>query len=176
LLPGKLGAVTRAEIYTGEGRQTDNDDDYQPLRRGDSRLYHVVTDIYILSFLPLVGEMLPALNLELKDARGLPVPQERLDDLIVRIDGRELKVWQTVVEYAAAQPLNEDGLPQVDPYYSAAAGRIMAVDAFPVIAWPILALLLVVLLLFILVRLLLRRRRRRKARFARKIEETGAEG
>ena len=75
LLPGKLGAVTRAEIYTGEGRQTDNDADYHPLRRGDSRLYHVVTDVYILSFLPLVGEMLPALNLELKDA-GLPVPQE----------------------------------------------------------------------------------------------------
>lgn len=176
LLPGNLGAVVKAEIYAGEGRQTNNDADYLPLRRGDPQLYHVVADAYILSFLPLVGEMLPALNLELKDAQGLPVPQERLDELIVRIDGRELKVWQTVVEYAAAQPLNEDGLPQVDPYYSTAAGRITAVKAFPVIAWPLLALLLAGLLLFVLARLLLRWRRRRKARFARKIEETGAKG
>ncbi len=166
LLPGSLGAVTRAELYIGEGLQGIDDTDYVPLKWGDKELYHLVTDSYILSFLPMVGEMLPMLNLELKDAQGNPVPEERLDDLIVRVNGEELKVWQTVVEYAASQPLNTAGLPQMDPYYSATAGRINPVKAIPVILWPALALLLFFTVLIMLFRWLFRRRRLRKTRAA----------
>ncbi|MBS3942647.1 MAG: bifunctional metallophosphatase/5'-nucleotidase [Dethiobacter sp.] len=167
LLPGSLGAVTRAQIYTGDGPQGRGDDGYLPLKLGDLKLYHVVTDSYILSFLPMVGEMLPMLNLELKDASGNPVPKERLDDLIVRINGQELKVWQTVVEYAAGQPLNAAGLPQIDPYYSTTAGRINPVNAFPVIVWPLLIVLTLLAVIVLLLGLAIRRfrRRRRKALF-----------
>jgi len=159
LLPGSIGAVTRAELYSGDGPQGRGDDGFLPLKFGDTELYHVVTDSYILSFLPMVGEMLPMLNLELKDALGNPVPKERLDDLIVRINGRELKVWQTVVKYAAGQPLNAVGLPQIDSYYSTTAGRINPVRAFPVIIWPLLFILLLVALLVLFIRLLIRRNR-----------------
>jgi len=164
LLPGALGAVTRAEIYTGDGPQGRGNDGYLPLKLGDTELYHVVTDSYILSFLPMVGEMLPMLNLELKDALGNPVPKERLNDLVVRINGQELKVWQTVVKYAAGQPLNAAGLPQIDPYYSTTAGRINPVSAFPVIVWPLLLVLLFVTLLVLLLRFAFRRLRRRRAK------------
>lgn len=163
LLPGSLGAVTRADLYAGEGLQGMDNTEYVPLKRGDQELYHLVTDSYILSFLPMVGEMLPMLNLELKDAQGNPVPVERLDELIVKVDGEELKVWQTVVQYAASQPLNAAGIPQMDPYYSATAGRINPVKAIPVILWPALALLLFLTALIILFRRLSRRRRLRKA-------------
>ena len=63
----------------------------------------MVTDSYILSFLPMVGEMLPMLEIEPKDSSGNPVPVEELDKLIVKVGGEELKVWQAVVEFAAAR-------------------------------------------------------------------------
>jgi 5'-nucleotidase / UDP-sugar diphosphatase len=45
-----------------------------PLERGDDRLYHVVTDYYVASFLPMVGRMLPRLALAPKDRHGQPLP------------------------------------------------------------------------------------------------------
>ncbi|MEW5784624.1 MAG: 5'-nucleotidase C-terminal domain-containing protein [Bacillota bacterium] len=160
VLPGNAGSVVRVERYAGEGRQGTGDEGYVPLKRGDQTLYHLVTDAYIVSFLPMVGEMLPMLNIELKDRDGNPVPEDRLDDLIVRVDGEELKVWQTVVEYAAAQPLNAAGVPEIDLYYAETAGRINPVWSIPLITWPILILLVIVAALFLLIRRAVRRRRR----------------
>ncbi|MGM0365790.1 MAG: bifunctional metallophosphatase/5'-nucleotidase [Actinomycetota bacterium] len=151
LLPGSLGAVLSAERYTGNN--LGDDEQYQPIERGDQELYHLVTDTYILSFLPMVGQMLPSMEIVPKDSTGNPVPQEQLNGLIIKTDGKELKVWQAVVEYAASQPPNEEGVPQIDPYYSQTAGRINPVWSFPLIAWPILLLLaLTALIVFLLIR------------------------
>ena len=145
-------AVVRAERYTGEGRQGTDESSYVPLKRGDEELYNLITDSYILSFLPMVGDMLPMLKLEPKDSAGNPVPVDELDQLIVRFDGEELKVWQTVVEYAVAQPQNERGIPRIDSYYAETAGRINQVRSIPFLLWPILILLALIVLIVLLIR------------------------
>ncbi len=155
-------AVVRAERYTGPGHQGTDDGSYLPLKRGDRRLYNLIADTYILSFLPMVGEMVPLLKIEPKDSTGNVVPPGELDKLIVKVDGEELKVWQTVIEYAAAQPLNEQGIAQIDPYYAETAGRINQIRSIPFLLWPALILLVLVALIVILVRRRSRLKRERK--------------
>jgi 5'-nucleotidase / UDP-sugar diphosphatase len=137
-------AVTRAELYTGEEAQPDGQDaSYIPLQRGDERLYHLVTDRYIVGFLPMVGEILPYLKIVPKNADGQAVSLDDIDDLVVyHADGRELKVWHTVVEYASAQPKGEDGFPHLPQYYATTSGRINQVWSFPLIAIVYLLLFL----------------------------------
>ncbi|NLA11579.1 MAG: bifunctional metallophosphatase/5'-nucleotidase [Firmicutes bacterium] len=156
-------AVVRAERYTGEGRQGTDEDSYVPLKRGDQKLYNLIADSYILSFLPMAGEMVPLLKIEPKDSAGNPVPEEELDSLIVKVDGEELKVWQTVVEYAAAQPLNEQGEAQIEPYYAETGGRINQVSSIPFLLWPALIVLGLIGLLILLMRRRARRKSERKA-------------
>jgi 5'-nucleotidase / UDP-sugar diphosphatase len=55
-----------------EGRGSD-DQLYLPLEHGDEELYCLVTDSNLVSFLPMVGEMLPQLDIVLKDKDGNPV-------------------------------------------------------------------------------------------------------
>lgn len=154
-------AVTRAEVYTGDGVQPAGQaPGYVPLARGDEALYHLVTDRYILSFLPMVGEMLPHLAIEPKDADGNVVGPDELDRLIVHWpDGRELKVWQTVAEYVAMQPAGADGIPEIPAYYAQTSGRSNVVWSFPLVALVYAALLLPVVVLVIV---LVRRKRRRR--------------
>jgi len=134
-------AVTRAELYTGDGIQPVNGEGYAPLKRGDEKLYHLVTDAYILLFLPLVTDMLPQLEIVPKNADGEPVPLERLDELIVHhADGRELKVWEAVVSYAAAQLPGVDGIPRIPDYYEGVAERINKTWTFPLVGWLLLIL------------------------------------
>ncbi len=128
-------AVVEAELYSGEGVQPAGEGDYQPLEKGDETLYRLVTDTYILSFLPMVGELLPGLEIVPKNAAGEPVPLERKEELTVPHRGRELKVWETVVEYAASQPPGEDGVPAIPELYSDTSGRINQVSTFPLVAW-----------------------------------------
>lgn len=147
-------AVSSAEIYTGEGLQPPKGEDkgYRPLERGDEELYHLVTDSYIISFLPMAGKMIPWLDIEPKDAQGNPVPPEDFQQLTVRHDqGRELKVWETVVEYAAAQSPGEDGYPWLDSYYREASGRMIPVGGFPLAGWLYLGLAALAGLAFYLV-------------------------
>jgi 5'-nucleotidase / UDP-sugar diphosphatase len=155
------GAVVSAERYSGKGHQVDDNSLYVPLERGDEELYCLVTDTYILSFLPMVGEMMPQLDLVLKDSSGNPVPDDQLDSLIVYADGQELKVWATVLEYAASQAIGASGLPEIDEYYATTAGRINQVWSIPLITWP---LLIVLALVAIIVFLVFRRRKRKEAR------------
>ena len=153
-------AVTRAELFAGDGVQPVDGEGYIPLRRGDENLYHVVTDAYILLFLPTVTDMLPQLKIVPKNVDGEPVPLERLDELIVHhADGRELKVWEAVVSYAAAQPPGVDGVPRIPDYYEGVAGRINRTWAFPFIGWLVLILAAIAAGI---VFLLLRRRKLRK--------------
>ena len=61
-------------------------DDFIELPRTDDTLYHVVSDYYIAQFLPMVGEVVPALAIELKDENGQPITS--LEDRILMRDGR----------------------------------------------------------------------------------------
>jgi len=124
-------------------------------------LYRVVTDYYILSFLPWVTDLLPRLEIVPKNAEGEPVPPDRWKELVVRCNDRgELKVWQAVVYYAAAQPLGVDGAPRISDYYASTAGRISKVWTFPLVGWLFFLLAVIVAGIVFLV---LRRRKRKRA-------------
>lgn len=152
-------AVTRAEVYTGDGIQSMNGEEYIPLKRGDEKLYHVVTNAYLLLFLPLVTDMLPQLEVAPKNADGELVPLDRVDELIIRhADGRELKLWEAVVICAAVQPHGEGGVPQVPDYYSSVSGRITKVWTFPLIGW---LLSILVIIITAIIYLIIRRRKHR---------------
>lgn len=153
-------AVTSAELYTGDGIQPVNGEGYVQLRRGDSRLYHLVTDAYILLFVPLVADMLPQLEIVPKNADGEPIPLERLDELIVHhANGRELKVWEAVVIYATSHLPGVDGIPQIPDYYETVAGRVNKTWAFPLVGWLISILAVIVAGIVFLV---FRRRKNKK--------------
>jgi hypothetical protein len=138
-------AVIRAEVYTGDGIQPVHSEGYVPLEHGDEKLYHVVTDAYLLLFFPMVKDILPHLEIVPKNADGEPVPPERFDELIVHhADGRELKVWEAVVSYAAAQLPGVDGIPQIPDYYEGVAGRINKTWTFPLVGWLFLILVVIV--------------------------------
>jgi 2',3'-cyclic-nucleotide 2'-phosphodiesterase (5'-nucleotidase family) len=133
-------AVTGAELYTGDGIQSANSEEYIPIKRGNEHLYHLVTDAYLLMFLPLVTDMLPQLKVVPKNADGEPVPLDRIDELIIRhADGKELKVWEAVVIYAA-QLSGGGGISQIPDYYAGVAGRITKVWNFPLVRWLLIIL------------------------------------
>jgi 5'-nucleotidase / UDP-sugar diphosphatase len=144
-------AVLRAERETGRPGQTV----YMPLERDDQTLYQVVSDYYVAASLPQVGALLPSLGLVMKDRDGNPITAE---EAVIHRDGRELKVWQAVAEFAAAQPRGADGVPRMPEYYWESAGRLIRTDAVPLLLYPF-ALLLALGALGTLP-LMLRRRRR----------------
>jgi 5'-nucleotidase / UDP-sugar diphosphatase len=129
-----------------------------PLPRGDTALYHVVTDRYVASFLPMVGRVVPRFLVEPKTRDGSPVRD--LDDAIVRRDGRELKVWQAVLEHAAAQPPGPGGEPWIAERYAAPEGRLVATRGVPLWLLPAIAAVLLLALAAVVVR---RSRRRASA-------------
>ena len=134
-------AITRAELYTGDGIQPVNGEGHVPLKRGDEKLYHLVTDAYILLVSSRVTDMLPQVEIVPKNADGEPVPPERFEELIVhQADGTELKIWEAVVSYAAAQLPGVDGIPRIPDYYEGVAGRINKTWTFPLLGWLILIL------------------------------------
>lgn len=134
-------AVTRTELYTGDGIQPVNDEGYVPLKRGDEKLYHLVTDAYILLISSKVADMVPQVEIVPKNADGEPVPPERFDELIVhQADGTELKVWEAVVIYATTQISGVAEVPQIPGYYEGVAGRINKTWTFPLVGWLLLIL------------------------------------
>lgn len=132
-------AVLSIEKYSGEGIQ--NTDEYEPMYKENENLYHVVTDYYIASFLPMVGEILPQLKIVLKDEDGNPY--EKLDDAIIYKDGKEYKVWQSAIEYALMLD-SKDGL---DTYYQNAQDRITKQEGIPLYVWTYIALAILLLLI-----------------------------
>jgi len=106
--------------------------------------------------------MLPQLEVVPKNADGEPVPLDRIDELIIHHDdGRELKVWEAVVIYAAAQLTGEGGVPQIPDYYAGVGGRITKVWTFPLLGW---LLLILAVMLAAIIYLVFRRRKPRIAR------------
>ncbi len=171
-------AVEQAELYRGEGKQPPREkgealgergntaeetaggasSDFVPLERDDQELYRLVTDAYILSFLPMVGDLVPWMEIQPRDQEGNPVDPEDFSQLIVRHqEERELKVWETVVKYAASQPEGEDGKPRIEENYQQTSGRINPVAGFPLLGWTGIGLLAAAAVVF----LLLRRRKKR---------------
>lgn len=118
-------AVTKVELFIGDEVQpAEGDEDYIKIKKGDTQLYHVVTDSYILSFLPMIGDLLPSLAIVPKHANGEPIDLTNPDEYIVHRNGMELKVWQTVVEYALSQKKGDTGILVMPDYYSDTSGRI----------------------------------------------------
>jgi 5'-nucleotidase/UDP-sugar diphosphatase len=155
-------AVTSAELYTGDGIQPLDGEEYIPLKRGDEELYHLVADAYLLLFLPLVTDVLPQLAVIPKNAGGEAIPLDGIDELIIHhADGSEFKVWEAVVIYAAAQESGEGGISQVPDYYAGVGGRITKVWTFPLLGWLILILALIAAAIIYLV---FRRRKHKKSR------------
>lgn len=155
-------SVKKAELYTGEGIQSFDGENYVPLKRGDSTLYHVVADSYILSFLPMAGELLPQLEIVPKDQDGNPIAFEDFHTLELYDGDKQLKVWQTVVEYAASLEAGQDGIPVIPEYYRDVAGRINPVKRVPLLVWMIGILVITIMIFVFLVKGILRNRRRRR--------------
>ncbi|MEW6662307.1 MAG: bifunctional metallophosphatase/5'-nucleotidase [Bacillota bacterium] len=149
-------AVLSAKKHVGSGIQ--HESAMEPLKRGDQELYHVVSDYYIASFLPMVGKMLPQLGLVLKDKNGNPIAD--IKNAIIYRDGKELKVWQCVLEYAQAQPKDALGNPRMPEHYAKTAGRLVVVNTVPLLVYPGLGLALA---LGLLTYWIIRRRRHPRA-------------
>lgn len=139
-------SVISAQLYTGEGIQGDNT--YIDIDPRGERLLHVVSDHYLTSFLPMIGEILPKLRLVLKDKNGNPLTVE---ETIIRYQGREFKVWEALVRYAVSFEKNADGISVIPDAYKTTQGRIVAQAGTPLYIWSytILILALVGLVLFV---------------------------
>lgn len=141
-------AVKSVHLYKGEGFQT-QDGDYIELTKESEGLYHVVTDYYLAAFLPMVGELLPKLEILFKNKEGQVV---NIDDCIVKSEGKEYKIWEAVAEYA-----NE--LKQMPTVYQQPADRITEERGIPLYVWTITALVLIVIGLFLGIRKMLKWKR-----------------
>lgn len=161
-LPSTM-AVKKAELYTGTSMQSTDNNNYVSIKRGDKTLYHVATDSNILSFLPIVGEMVPWMSIQPKDANGNVIPSSDFDKLVVVHNGKEVKVWQAVVEYAASHSPDASGISVIPDYYRTTANRINTVQGIPLLVWIILAPVVLVLLIVFFVK----RRRKRKTDYSR---------
>jgi 5'-nucleotidase / UDP-sugar diphosphatase len=141
-------SVQSAELYTGQGIQ--DDDNYVMLDGSGDRLYHVVTDYYLTTFLPMIGDILPKLKIELKDKAGLPVSPE---DAIITYQGVEYKVWESLAHYAVSFEKNNSGLPVMPDYYRNTHDRIIKDDGIPLKVWSYIAIIILVVILVYLARL-----------------------
>ena len=136
-IPSNRG-VLKLERYAGEGIQ--DDDNFVEIERGeDERLYHIAADYYLASFLPLIGEVVPQLSLTLKDAGGNEIEVD--DSIIERQTGEELKMWETVAEYAQSFSQNDE-TSTVPAYYETTGDRLMATTTFPLWFWPLAGFIL----------------------------------
>ncbi len=116
------GEIVKVERYTGKGYQGTIEQDYVLLENNDDQLYHLVADYHILSFCLVMLETMQ-LDIVLKNELGKPI--ENIEDCIVYHNNRELTVWQAVVEYAAGQPENPSGYPQIPAYYNNLTNRVI---------------------------------------------------
>lgn len=145
-------SVTDIEMYTGQGIQ--DDENYLKLEKNDQGLYHVVTDYYLTSFLPMVGEVLPRLKLVLKDKDGNPLD---LENTIISSEGSELKVWEAVARYPDLFGNAGQEVPVMPAYYADISGRILPERGVPLRVWSWLIIATVLVLLYFLVRFIIRK-------------------
>lgn len=101
---------------------------WEPLDVHSDRLVYVTADLYIASFLGLIGDFTwGLLEIVPKDASGEPL--ENLDDAILDANPytpgvQELKEWEAVLDYLAHFPdTDADGIPDVPDRYAEPQGR-----------------------------------------------------
>lgn len=142
-----MSAVKEARVYKGEGVQPPlgEEGEFESVK-GD-KLYHVVTDSYLLSFLPMAGEMLPFFDVGPKDKEGEVFSPDETGEMKLDYKGRELKTWDTLVKYASTHPKEEEGLPVIPDYYSEVRKRGEKLDTFS-IGWGALLGIVTLLLVF----------------------------
>lgn len=126
--------VLSVELDLGDG-------EYRKIESDSEELLHVVTDRYVAGFLPLVGEILPRLNIELRDQEGNPVD---LDERIILKDDQQLKVWQAVLNYTLSFQVHELDLPEIPQRYESTENRLRIVPTLPLWVWPLVILCVVV--------------------------------
>lgn len=126
-------SILKAELFVGEGIQNNNET--IELKKTDDNLYHVVTDYYLAAFLPFIGEVLPSLELILKDEDGNEV--KYIEDLIIYNNDMEYKVWQAVLEYASNQ-VEINGKNFINDYYTTTHERMVRKETTSLLFWPIL--------------------------------------
>ncbi|MFW5708303.1 MAG: bifunctional metallophosphatase/5'-nucleotidase, partial [Bacteroidota bacterium] len=150
-------AVKKVYVYEGEGVQQENG--YVELDADSDRLYHLVADHYLTSFLPMIGEILPRLKLVLKDKEGNPL---ELDQTIIYQDGREFKVWEAVARYASTFARGNSGLPQMPDVYRNTQGRINAEEGIPLKVWSWTGIVLILAGLGLTISWVVKRVRRKR--------------
>lgn len=135
-------AVLRAELVR-EGEES------RRIQKGSEELLHVVTDYYIAGFLPMVGELLPSLAIQLRDEDGNPVD---LGETVVMDGGEQYKVWQAVLDYTRSFESGEMGYPVIPGVYSSPEGRQIVTYTLPLWVWPVAAILLIGVVIVVIVR------------------------
>ncbi len=140
-------SVTNAEIYTGKGVQ--DLENFEKIKKCDEKLYHLVTDYYLASYLPLVSEILPRLEIIPRNNKGIPF--DNIDKTIVKNNGREFKVWQAMTRYALSFENNKDGIPVLPTIYNQTQNRIVKDQAIPLYVWSYSIVVLLIIGLIILI-------------------------
>ncbi len=135
-------AVLSAELEIDNG-------EYRSLSRNSEELLHIVTDRYIAGFLPLVGDVVPHLSIELKDENGDPV---ELDDTVVYKNGNELKVWQAVLDYTLSHEIGPNDMPVIPSRYQDTEERLKIVHTLPLLVWPVALLLFIAALIVLFIK------------------------
>ncbi len=114
--------------------------DLEPLRRNGEELLNVVTDHYIAGFLPLVGDVVPNLAMELKNEHGEPI---ELDEAIIYQNGTQLKVWQALLDFTLSHETGESGLPVIPAEYENPQDRLVQAHTLPLWIWPLFFVFLI---------------------------------
>lgn len=135
-------AVLSAELNRAENET-------MRIKKGSEKLLHVVTDYYIAGFLPMVGDFVPNLAIQLRDESGDPV---ELNDTIIYRNGIQLKVWQAVLQYTLSHETNSEGLPVIPAQYGEPEGRLVLTYTLPLWIWPLVALLLIISVIVLIIK------------------------
>ncbi len=123
-------AVQDVYIYEGDGIQ--HEEGYVKPDRDSDRLYHLVSDHYLTSFLPMIGEMLPELTVVLKDENGNP---RDVDQTIIYENGREFKVWESLARYAVSFAGKDEEMAVMPEEYRMTQNRVIKEEGVPLSVW-----------------------------------------
>ncbi len=149
-------SVQDAAVYTGHGIQSS--EPYSTLNKDSEKLYHLVSDYYLTSFLPMIGDILPKLKLVIKDEQGQPL---ELEKTIIHHQGHEFKVWEAVARYAMSLEKNDENIPVVPAVYQTTQDRIVAQKGFPLYIVSYTILVVILILIIFLIRWIIIRKRKK---------------
>ncbi len=137
-------SVKMAELYYGKGIQSG--DKYKKIKKCDTTLYHIATDYHLASYLPIISEALPRLEVVPRNKNGHPY--QDMEKTIITNKNREFKVWEAITRYAISFEKNEAGIPVLPVEYKEVQGRIVAEKfGIPLFVWIYSVLILILVLI-----------------------------